>query len=277
MAQFNMEIAAPTLPLSATSGDKDILRLQEWLVVRGIGIGENGNAAPGTAASVGIDGDFGPSTQAGCATFAAAAGLPSATVNATFWQALTVGMATAFAFQSTCPNVGDAVIETARAHLVQRPLEARRFVDSELRGRDNSGPWVRAYCLGISDQWCQGAASQWVKQAFAALGRPLPFPLDGQGIAPLYVPSIVGSARRNNRLVSGASTTAVPAGSFFFVRGTINGQQSHVHVGVVISPIRPDGRFDTIEGNANTDGSQNGWEVCQRTRSRATCDFGVLA
>ena len=37
------------------------------------------------------------------------------------------------------------------------------------------------------------------------------------------------------------------------------------------------GRFDTIEGNANTDGGQNGWEVCQRTRSRATCDFGVLA
>ena len=270
MAQFKTEIAAPTLPIDATSNDKVILRLQEWLVVRGIGVGENGTAAPGTAAAVGIDGDFGPSTQAGCATFAAA-------VNATFWQALTVGMATAFAFRSMNSIVGDAVIETARAHLVQRPLEARRFVDSELRGRDNSGPWVRAYCLGISDQWCQGAASQWVKQAFAALGRPLPFPLDGQGIAPLYVPSIVGSARRNNRLVSGASTTAVPAGSFFFVRGTINGQQSHVHVGVAISPIRPDGRFDTIEGNANTDGSQNGWEVCQRTRSRATCDFGVLA
>jgi len=270
MAQFKTEIAAPTLPIDATSNDKVILRLQEWLVVRGIGVGENGTAAPGTAAAVGIDGDFGPSTQAGCATFAAA-------VNATFWQALTVGMATAFAFRSMNSIVGDAVIETARAHLVQRPLEARRFVDSELRGRDNSGPWVRAYCLGISDQSCQGAASQWVKQAFAVLGRPLPFPLDGQGIAPLYVPSIVGSARRNNRLVSGASTTAVPAGSFFFVRGTINGQQSHVHVGVAISPIRPDGRFDTIEGNANTDGGHNGWEVCQRTRSRATCDFGVLA
>lgn len=276
MAQFNTEIAAPALPIDATSSDKDILRLQEWLVVRGIGVGENANAAPGTAAAVGIDGDFGPSTLAGCATFAAAAGLPSAVVNAAFWQALTVGMAAAFAFRSAQPNVGDAVIETARAHLVQRPLEARRYVDSGLRGRDNSGPWVRAYCLGISDQWCQGAASQWVKQAFAALGRPLPFPLDGQGIAPLYVPSIVGSARRNHRLVLGASSTAVPAGSFFFVCGTINGQPSHTHVGVTISPTRPDGRFDTIEGNANTDGSQNGWEVCQRTRSRATCDFGVL-
>jgi len=277
MAQFEMEIAAPTLPLDAHSGDKDVLRLQEWLIVRGIGIGENSNAQPGTAAAVGIDGEFGPSTEAGCKTFAAAADLPPDAVTAAFWQALTDGMATAFRFRSTHPNVGDAVIETARAHLVQRPVEARRFIDGELRGRDNSGPWVRAYCLGHSDQWCQGAASQWVKQAFAALGRPLPFPLDGPGIAPLYVPSIVGSARRHSRLAHAESFTPVPAGSFFFVRGMINGRPSHTHVGVTISPIRPDGRFDTVEGNATSDGSHNGWEVCQRTRSRTTCDFGVLA
>lgn len=277
MAQFNMEIAAPaTLPVDARSDDSDIRRLQEWLVVRGIGVGENGNATPGSAAAIGIDGDFGPSTEAGCATFAAAAGLPPI-VNPSFWQALTVGMATAFAFRSAGPNVGDAVIETARAHLIQRPLEARRLIDGGLKGRDNSGPWVRAYCHGISDQWCQGAASQWVKQAFDALGRPLPFPLDGPGIAPLYVPSIVGSARRSGRFVLGASASPVPAGSFFFVRGTIDGQPSHIHVGVTIAPIRPDGRFDTIEGNTNTDGSQNGWEVCQRTRWRTTCDFAVLA
>ena len=278
MAQFNTETAAPPLPLNTASNDGDIRRLQEWLVVRGISVGENPAAAPGTAAAVGIDGDLGPATQAGCATFAAAAGLPAATVHAAFWQALTRGMATAFAFKTAQPqqNVGDAVIETARMHLAQRPLEARRFIDGGLKGRDNSGPWVRAYCLGGSDQWCQGAASQWVNQAFAALNAALPFPLDGPGIAPLYVPSIVNSARKYNRLVPGASSTLVPAGSFFFVRGIIDGQPSHIHVGVTISPIRPDGRFDTIEGNTNTDGSENGWEVCQRTRSRSSCDFGVL-
>lgn len=277
MAQSNLEIAAPTLPIDETSADRDILRLQEWLVVRGIGIGENANAAPNTGAAIGIDGNFGPSTEAGCATFAAAAGLPSAAVDAAFWQALTGGMATAFAFQATQQTVGDAVIETARAHLAQGPLEARRFIDGGLKGRDNSGPWVRAYCLGFSDQWCQGAASQWVKQAFAALGKTPPLPLDGPGVSPLYVPSIVGSARKHKCFVSGTGSTKVPPGSFFFVRGTIDGQPSHIHVGVTISPIRADGRFDTIEGNTNTDGSQNGWEVCQRTRSRAGSDFGLLA
>lgn len=277
MPQFSVEIAAPTLPISAASPDRDILRLQEWLVVRGMSVGEKSLATPDSAAAVGIDGDFGPATEAGCATFAAAAGLASAAVDAAFWQALTGGMDAAFNFQPA-PGLaaGEAVVATARAHLAQRPLEARRFLDGGLKGRDNSGPWVRAYCMGYSDQWCQGAASQWVKQAFGALGRPLPFPLDGQGIAPLYVPSIVESARRNGRFVPGGSQTPVPPGSFFFVRGTINGHASHIHVGVTISPIRPDGRFDAIEGNTNTDGSQNGWEVCQRTRSRAGCDFGVI-
>src|SRR5690242_654381 len=88
MAQFNVEIAPPVLPITGASPDGDVLRLQEWLVVRGFSVGENPAAAPGSAAAIGIDGDLGPATQAGCATFAAAAGLPNATVDAAFWQAL---------------------------------------------------------------------------------------------------------------------------------------------------------------------------------------------
>ena len=277
MAQLDNEIAAPHLPITAASNDSDIVRLQEWLVVRGISVGENSDAPAGTAAAVGIDGDFGPATEAGCATFAVAAQLPGSTVNDAFWQALTSGMRTAFTFKPA-PGMatGDAVVATARQHLAQRPIEARRLIGNQLFGRDNSGPWVRAYCLGISDQWCQGAASQWVKQAFGALAKPLPFPLDGPGVAPLFVPSIVESARRAGKLVPANSATPVPPGSFFFVRNPAAGGPSHIHVGVTISPIRPDGRFDTIEGNTNTDGSSNGWEVCQRLRSRTTCDFGVL-
>ena len=109
MAQSDVEIAAPVLPITAASPDGDILRLQEWLVVRGISAAKIPAAAPGSAAAVGIDGDFGPATQAGCATFAAAAGLPNATVDAAFWQALTNGMRTAFNFQPAQPTIADAV------------------------------------------------------------------------------------------------------------------------------------------------------------------------
>ena len=276
MAQYDVEIVPPGLPITASSGGHDVIRLQEWLVARGVNIGANPGAPIGSAAAAGIDGGFGAQTQAGCDSFATANTL-AGTVDAAFWQALTSGMRDAFTFRSTQPAVGAAVIETAQKHLAQKPIEARRLVNGRLTGQDNSGPWVRAYCLGLSDEWCQGAASQWVKQAFTALNRPPPFPLDAPQVAPLFVPSIVSAASKAGRLVLGQSATAVPAGSFFFVRGVIDGMASHIHVGVTISPIRGDGTFDTIEGNTNTDGSSNGWEVCQRVRTRASCDFGVLA
>ena len=276
MAQFQVEIAPPSLPITASSGGHDVIRLQEWLVVRGFTVGANPGSPTGSAAAAGIDGGFGQNTQAACTAFAAANGLPNGTVNAAFWQALTGGMQAAFNFRSGQAAIGDALIETARTHLAQKPIESRRLVNGRLIGQDNSGPWVRAYCLGLSDEWCQGAASQWVKQAFGAQNRPLPFSLDAPQVLPLFVPSIVSAASRAGRLVSGQGTAAVPPGSFFFVRGTVDGQASHIHVGVTASPIRADGTFDTMEGNTNTDGSSNGWEVCQRVRSRAACDFGLL-
>ena len=38
-----------------------------------------------------------------------------------------------------------------------------------------------------------------------------------------------------------------------------------------------DGVFQTIEGNTNNDGSRNGYEVCQRTRTVKGKDFVVLS
>jgi hypothetical protein len=276
MAQFDIEITPPDLPITANSGSHDVRRLQEWLVVRGLVIGANPGAPSSSAAAAGIDGGFGAATQAGCDAFAEANGLANGTVDAAFWQALTGGMEAAFTFRSARSAIGDAVMETARMHLAQKPIEARRLVNGRLIGQDNTGPWVRAYCFGESDEWCQGAASQWVKQAFAALNRPPPFPLDALDVLPLYVPSIVSSASKAGRLVLGQDGAPVPVGSFFFVRGLVHGEASHVHVGVTVSPIRRDSTFDTIEGNSNTDGSNNGFEVCQNIRRRATCDFGLL-
>jgi hypothetical protein len=276
MAQVDIEIAPPSLPIGGTSGGHDVIRLQEWLVVHGLNVGANPGIPLDQPAAAGIDGSFGSGTQAACTAFATANGLANGTVNVAFWQAITGGMQAAFTFRSGRPAIGDAVIETAQTHLAQKPIEARRLVNGRLIGQDNSGPWVRAYCLGQSVEWCQGAASQWVKQAFAALSRALPFPLDPPQAAPLFVPSIVSSASRAGRLVLGQSAGVVPTGSFFFVRGTLDDQASHIHVGITVSPVRGDGTFDTIEGNTNTDGSSNGWEVCQRVRARATCDFGLL-
>ena len=278
MAQFNIEIAPHVFPVASGSSSRDVTRLQEWLVVRGFDVGTDANLAPGSAAAAGIDGQFGNGTQRGCDAFAAANGLASSTVNEAFWQKLTGGMDTAFSFHSTKPGVSDAIVETAQLHLDQKPLEARRLIGGKLIGRDNSVPWVRAFCLGFSDESCQGAASQWVKQAFAALGRVPPIPLDEPKVMPLFVPSIVEAAKGTGRFVAGASPTAVPPGSFFFVKGLLKGEPSHIHVGVTASPIRANGTFNSIEGNTNANGSDAGFEVCKRTtRARANCDFGILA
>ena len=201
MAQFNIEVTPPGLPITASSGRNDVVRLQEWLVASGINVGANPGAPSTLPAAAGIDGGFGSQTAAGCSAFAAANGLANGTVDAAFWRALTAGMGSAFSFRSTQPAVGAAVVETAQAHFARKPLEARRLVNGRLLGKDNSGPWVRAYCAGVSDEWCQGAASQWVTQAFAALNRPLPFPLDAMDVLPLFVPSIVTSANEAGRLV----------------------------------------------------------------------------
>jgi hypothetical protein len=277
MAQVNVEITPPSLPITANSSGHDVVRLQEWLVVRGFNVGTNAGAPSDTPAAAGIDGGFGQGTKGGCDAFAEANKLASGTVDLAFWQALTNGMQGAFAFRSNQADIGAAVVETARHHLDQKPIEARRLVNGRLIGLDNSGPWVRAYCLGLSVEWCQGTASQWVKQAFTALGKTPPFPLDAPKVLPLFVPSIVAAANQAGRLVPGDSGSAVPPGSFFFVKGALNGQASHIHVGITASPIRGDGTFDTLEGNTNTDGSSNGWQVCPRVRRRPTCDFGVLA
>jgi hypothetical protein len=277
MAHFNTEITAPSLPIAPASDPRDVIRLQEWLVVHKINVGSNPATPSGSPAAAGIDGGFGSGTQAGCDAFAAANGLASGAVDAAFWQKLTGGMAAAFSHRSAKADISSAVVDTAEIHLAQKPLEARRQAGSQLLGKDNSGPWVRAYCLGQSVEWCQGAASQWVKQAFAALGQPLPFPLDPPQVLPLFVPSVVTSARNKGRLVLGTSAAPVPPGSFFFVKGMLNGSPSHLHVGVTASAIRPDGTFDSIEGNTNAGGSAAGVEVCKRTsRTRASCDFGIL-
>lgn len=277
MSQHDLEISVPRLPITPNSPAHDVIRLQEWLVVRGFDVGANPGAPADLPAAAGVDGGFGAGTLAGCEAFARANGLSRQHVDREYWEHLTSGMRQAFSFKSTQARIGDAIVETAEAHLGHAPIEARRLANGRLVGLDNSGPWVRAYCSGLSVEWCQGAASQWVKQAFAALGASPPFSLDAPKVLPLFVPSIAAAARRAGRFVLGSDGGNVARGSFFFLRGMLHGEPSHVHVGITASTIRRNGAFDTIEANTSDDASGSGWKVCRRVRNRSTCDFGILA
>ena len=134
MAQFQVEVAPPSLAISPDSGGHEVIRLQEWLVVLGFDAAKNPGAPIGSAAAAGIDGGFGPGTLAACTAFGTNRGLPSNRVDAGFWEALTGGMRSAFSFRSGLPAIGDAAIETAQRHLAQKPIEGRRLVNGRLIG-----------------------------------------------------------------------------------------------------------------------------------------------
>lgn len=267
---YAAELAAPALPLRRGSPDSAaVTRLQEWLVVRGYRIWSEPGAAPA------IDGDFGAGTQAGVDAFARDNGL-AAVVDERFWFRLTSPMLAATGFRPTARELGPAIVQVAEAHLLQQPREARAVVDGRLCGRDNSGPWVRAY-LGPSAPapWCQGFVNRVRDQAAAALGVSLEVPSTIGGQYSLWVPNFVAACRRRGKLLSGHNLTRpIEPGAMFFVPGVIGGVASHVHVGLVAE--FNGSRVVTIEGNTNDDGSANGWLVCRRTRATASLDFGVL-
>ncbi len=269
---FLREVTPPKLPIPYASPDlAAVVRLQEWLVVRGIKIWSNDSNAPG------IDGDFGPGTLAGVKAFALAQGL-NPIVDAAFWAKLVEPMRAAADYVPPAPQLGPAAALTAEMYLAQRPREARFQVPSYgLRGLDNSGPWVRAVMapfLMIPGPWCMGFMRPLLQQASQATKINLPFRLDGPGVLPLYVPSIVEQAKKAGRFVSGPSRMSVGPGSLMFLRGIVNGMPSHTHVGMVIQDQGD--KVITIEGNTNNDGSSNGWLVLKMSRGRGGIDFGMI-
>lgn len=267
---YDAELAAPALPIARGSHDTAaVVRLQEWLVTRGYRIWLDPKNAPA------IDGDFGPGTQAGVEAFAKDNAI-APLVDERFWLRLTSPMLAASSFRPTARELGAAIVQVAQAHLLQQPREARAIVDGRLVGADNSGPWVRAY-LGpsVPAPWCQGFVNRVRDQAASALGVALEVPSTVGGQYSLWVPNFVAACRSKGRLVSGRSLSgAVAPGSMFFVPGTINGQASHIHVGIVVEDRGAE--IVTVEGNTADDGSANGWLVLRRHRPKAACDYGLV-
>ena len=88
------------------------------------------------------------------------------------------------------------------------------------------------------------------------------------------MPWVVNQARAAGRFTPGSTAALIPPGSMFFVPGMIDGRASHIHVGVVTAD---DGQvIQTIEGNTNSAGGSNGYEVAARYRRKAVCDYGLV-
>jgi len=66
-------------------------------------------------------------------------------------------------------------------------------------------------------------------------------------------------------LKADATPDNIPAGAQFI----LDLGKGEGHTGIVES-VDPDGRLHTIEGNSNTDGSRDGYEVCRQTKRHIT-------
>jgi hypothetical protein len=233
--------------LSRGNRNKKVKLVQEWLSLHGFGV------VPDRA--------FGPATEAAVRDFQAVRDLtPSGEVDEETFEALVEPMR--FVLQPVAPaatdSVGDTVVAYARRHLSRHPREV---------GGQNLGPWVRLYMGGREGRefaWCAGFACFVLEQACTAHGVLIP-------ITPsVSCDSLAASAKANGVFLAESATASgvLGPGSLFLSRRT---STDWTHIGIVTDVAQES--FRTIEGNTNDEGSNEGFEVCARSRSYRNKDF----
>lgn len=254
------ELAFPGVTGQGQGGGRNraAWRIQEWCTL-------NGSATS-------LDGDFGSGTAEAVRVFQGKRGIPATgTVDERSWGELTAPMRRVLARMEPAAGetLNDAVLRVARQHLAQHPVELI------IGGESNSGPWVRLYMNGDQGEnqlWCAGFVSFIVGQACAVLGMGMPFRRQ------VGVDALVADAKATSRfiaesqLASGMARRTKLRPGMIFVRRRAANDWSHTGIVTQIG----DDSFRSIEGNTNEGGSDNGFEVCERSRSYDAKDFIAL-
>lgn len=227
-------------------------RVQEWVTFHGF--------------ATAIDEDFGPATERAVQRFQQAKGL-SATgvVDEPTWSELTAPLSRALSPVRIDPGdtLPKVLFRVAGQHLAQHPVEL---------GGDNRGPWVRVY-MGGNDgpewRWCAGFVTFLLKQACALMERPMPvrgsYSCDSLAYQAKEARLFVPGARLGSGAVQWPELGEI---QIFLVRRSAT---DWTHTGFSFEGARE--TFSTIEGNTNDEGSNNGYEVCQRIRAIGSKDF----
>ncbi len=239
--QWQLMVGASGLP---------VRRVQEWLNLRGYGLA--------------MDGIYGPVTTEVVARFQEDSFLEATgRVDEETFAWLVQPMREVLRQRLTaCESVNAAVLEYARAHLGQHPLEV---------GGQNRGPWVRLYMKGKEGKdwpWCAGFVTFILQQATESLNVDMPIP------GSFSCDKLVAQARDADLFLSEADARnrEIPPGSLFLVRAA---DDDWKHVGIVEKANELD--FQTIEGNTNDAGESEGYEVCARSRGYKSKDFILMS
>lgn len=232
---------------------KDVEKIQGWLTLYAM---QNPNAGTAT----GIDGDFGPATEQAVINFQKAKGFPqNGIVDNPLFELLVTPMKKAFENPISGNNLRELVVNVAKNHAANNPLEL------VTRNQSNTGPWVRAYMdghEGTAWYWCMGFVQTIIDQATSLQGKnfknlmPLSYSCDIIGTTGLQKKILTRyqNARSNPSLIQ-------PGDIFLLQKSTYD----WYHTGIVIG-VNGD-IIETIEGNTNSDGSNNGNAVLNKIRN----------
>jgi hypothetical protein len=211
---------------------------------------ENAEAVRAIQARLGVQltGVFGPTTEANVCRFQKGHGLAvDGVVGPRTWEAL-------FSPEVKGKTVARLALQLALGYVGER----------ERPKGSNRGPFVeeclRRTGLGGGHPWCMAFVFRCVEDAARDQGVKVPMP-NTASCSALY-----RWAQQHGRLV------AVPEPGDIFL--CIGGERGHYHTGFVAGAVK-DGRFPTVEGNSNDDGSAEGYEVAHRPQGRkvASCHY----
>lgn len=232
---------------------KDIEKIQSWLNLFAM---QNPNS--GTATS--IDGDFGPATEKAVMNFQKSNNLPqTGSVDQTLFDLLSSPLKKAFESNITGNNLRELIVNTAKNHLINHPFEL--VIDKQ----SNSGPWVRSYMDGNEGNdwfWCMGFVQAIIDQAASIQGKnfkklmQLTYSCDTVGM--------IGINKRilTRNVLAQNNPSLIKPGDIFLIQKS---KFDWIHTGIVIA-VHND-TIETIEGNTNSDGSNNGNAVMNRIRN----------
>lgn len=231
----------------------DVRKVQSWL-----NLFEISDPAAGTGTL--IDGIYGAATENAVIQFQKVTGLKqTGIVDNSVFSKLTQGMSNAFTHQPKELDLRKLIVAVAHQHLENKPYEL------EVNNETNTGPWVRSYMDGFNGRdwlWCVGFLQAIVDQAASQVGKNF------KSLMPLtYSCDIIGETGKVKGLLSSFlkvrsdPKVAKPGDIFLLQKSPID----YFHAGLIIS-IDED-TFVTIEGNTNSDGSNNGNGVYKRNRN----------
>jgi hypothetical protein len=243
---------------------KIVEKIQSWLTLY-----EMANSGTGTALR--IDGDFGPATEAAVKIFQQKKGFsPTGVVDSTLFDKLTEPLQSVFTTLSGMDTLRQKIVKIALNHLEQKPFELI------IRQQSNSGPWVRSYMDGSDGAgmlWCMGFSQAILGQAASEMGK------DFRTIVPQTdsCDEVAAYGISTSRLIKNIAWRANPSlarpGDIFLIYQ--NPTVKWYHAGIIIS-VTPE-YVETIEGNTNEGGSNNGIGVYRRIRNFHNAKIDVFS